>query len=109
MGIMLYHSEFLKNGTADGIMPTEDNNFLFAVNHLQEDYNNTVAIKTILHSLELYVSPFSTLSETFLELLIKLSKYINEQKVKNSPLYAHIIEKIWPLATSRVNIMFSYS
>ena len=106
MGILIYGRTTLHNGSADGVMPTEENNFLVAITKLMEDYNNTVATRAVLHSLSTFTSQFSTMPkdfEKFKDSVIQISKKINEQKVKNSPLYSHIIDTLWPTFTSKVN------
>ncbi len=65
MGILIFGTADLHNDTADGVMPTEENNFLVAVKILSEDYNNTEATKTILHSLGLFTNSFSTMPKSF--------------------------------------------
>ena len=65
--------------TADGVIPTEENNFLVAVNKLLKNYNNTVATKTILHSLRFCTSQFSTMPKDFklyYDSFIKIAKKI---------------------------------
>ncbi len=103
----------LGNELADGVMPTEENNFLVAVKKLSEDYNNTEATKTILHSLGLFTNSFSMMPksfESYYDSLIQIANNINEQKVKNSPLYSNIIEFLWPVLSRKVNfIVFLYN
>jgi hypothetical protein len=95
------------NGTADGVMPAEENNFLIAVKLLLKDPYRPVATKTILHTLGLFTNSFSTMSNDF-ELqhdsLIQITEIINKKKIKNSPLYSKIVVSLWPILTSKVKL-----
>ena len=93
--------------TADAIMPSEENNFSFAVKKLLEDFKKPVATRTILHSLKSLTSQFSTMPKDFEQYhdqLIQITKKINKQKVKNSILYSKVIDSLWPILTSKVSI-----
>jgi len=111
MGILIFGYAYIHNDSADGVMPTEENNFLVAVKKLSEDYNNTEATKTILHSLGLFTNSFSMMPksfESYYDSLIQIAKNINEQKVNNSPLYSYIIESLWPILTRKVHFSCFY-
>jgi hypothetical protein len=112
MGILIYGGSYIVNNSADGVMPSEENNYLVAMRKLPENYNNTVAMKTVLHSLSTFESPFSTIPKDFdqyHDTLIEISKKINEDKFKNSPLYSNIIDILWPKLTQKVYILFLFS
>ena len=108
MGILISdnHGD-LVHDTADAIMPSEENNFSFAVKKLLEDYKKPIATRTILHSLKFLTSQFSTMPKDFEQYhdqLIQITKKINKQKVKNSFLYSKVIDSLWPILTSKVSL-----
>ena len=107
MGIMIYGKETIYRGSADGIMPAEETNFLYALKKLAVDSNNQNAMTTVVRESSAFITPESRLLpefQTLIELSAVVSTTINAQKIKNYPPYSAIVQNLWPIITNTVMI-----
>ena len=108
MGIMIYGKETIYRDSADGIMPAEETNFLYALHKLTEDSNNQNAMATVVRESSTLITPEAGALEEFealIELSAVVSSILNAQKIKNYPPYSAIVQSLWPVVTNRVIIL----
>jgi hypothetical protein len=108
MGILIYGIEKIFRDSADGIIPVEENNYLFALNKLTKDNNNPIAMKTVMKETSILVSPQSIVLgfKQLFEVVSVVSLEFNHQKIKNYPPYSKIVENLWPAITIKVIKVF---
>lgn len=111
MGIMVYGKETIYRDSADGIMPAEETNFLYALNILTEESTNENAIATVVRESSTFITPATGVLKEFqalIELSAVVSSVLNAQKIKNYPPYSAIVQNLWPVVTNTVIITFKY-
>ncbi len=108
---MIYGKETIYRDSADGIMPAEETNFLYALNKLTEESSNENAITTIVRESSTLITPATGALKEFqalIELSAVVSSVLNAQKIKNYPPYSAIVQNLWPVVTNTVIITFKH-
>ena len=91
---------------SQGGMPSEETNFLIAMKKTEDgNKDNPIAYGTFISMAEVLATKEILDLEDFkgnIETYTKMTLSSNEKKVKNSPLYARLIQATWPFLTQKV-------
>ena len=106
MGILIYGAILIETNQSKGGIPPEETNFLIAIKKTVDDnQDNPIAYGTFISMAEVLANQEILDLEDFkgyIETYTKMALSSNEKKVKNSPLYARMVQATWPILTQKV-------